>query len=204
MDTNTFPKKSTVTDPVCGMEINAASAAGRSDHAGESYFFCSTSCQEKFDGNPAKYVGRSAKPVVPTTAHDGGGHSCCSHAPKAETTVKDPVCGMDVDPSKAAGSFEFQGKTYAFCSKGCLEKFRADPARYLSQGPAGMAHGARTRDAPGRDAYTCPMHPEIVQEGPGNCPKCGMALEPLVPTEDDGPNHELIDMTRRFWVCLRR
>ncbi len=200
MDTNTATKNRTVTDPVCGMEIDATSAAGESEHAGETYFFCSGSCKQKFDRDPAKYALPSVKPVGLPMAHEGHGHSCCSHGAKAQTTVKDPVCGMDVDPSKAAGSFEFQGQTYSFCSKGCLEKFRADPARYLGQGPAEMAHEHETESLPSGTLYTCPMHPKILQEGPGSCPKCGMALEPLVPTADDGPNQELIDMTRRFWI----
>src|SRR4051812_34838446 len=114
--------------------------------------------------------------------------------------VKDPVCGMEVDPAKAAGSFEHAGETYFFCSKGCLARFQADPGRFLRGGPVGMAQGDAV-PVPSGTLYPCPMHPEIVQEGPGSCPKCGMALEPMIPTADDGPNHELIDMTRRFWIC---
>ncbi len=199
MDTNTSTKNRIVTDPVCGMEVDAGSAAGESEHAGERVFFCSSSCKQKFDREPAKYATPARPRVVLPMAQ---GHSCCSHGAKGETTVQDPVCGMNVDPSKAAGSFEFQGESYSFCSKGCLEKFRADPTRYLSHSPAGMGHVHDSEPLPSGTLYTCPMHPEIVQEGPGSCPKCGMALEPLVPTEDDGPNHELIDMTRRFWVSV--
>src|SRR5579864_1102448 len=87
----------------------------------------------------------------------------------------DPVCGMTVDPQRAAGSNIYQGNTYHFCSKGCVAKFEADPEKYLHPGkaPEPMAPPA----APGVE-YTCPMHPEVRQIGPGNCPKCGMALEP--------------------------
>ena len=109
----------------------------------------------------------------------------------------DPVCGMTVDPARAAGSYEYQGRRYFFCSTHCLETFRADPDAALSDaGPEQeAAHGE-----PGR-IYTCPMHPEVRQEGPGSCPKCGMALEPEAPSageEEEDP--ELKDMTRRFWV----
>ena len=107
----------------------------------------------------------------------------------------DPVCGMDVTPGDAAGgSAEHAGTTYWFCNPSCRERFIADPARFLAA-PAPPS-GRDTR------VYTCPMHPEVRQVGPGSCPKCGMALEPLEVTADEGPNHELVDMTRRFWVSL--
>jgi len=107
----------------------------------------------------------------------------------------DPVCGMDVTPGDAAGgSAEHAGTTYWFCNPSCRERFIADPARFLA--PPAPPSGRDTR------VYTCPMHPEVRQVGPGSCPKCGMALEPLEVTADEGPNHELVDMTRRFWVSL--
>jgi len=115
-----------------------------------------------------------------------------------EPPVTDPVCGMDVTPGDAAGGrAEHAGTTYWFCNPGCRERFIADPARYLEPPAVSAAR-------PGDDTrtYTCPMHPEVRQVGPGSCPKCGMALEPLEVTADDGPNHELVDMTRRFWVSL--
>jgi len=118
------------------------------------------------------------------------------------TAVTDPVCGMDVTPDDAAGgSAEHAGVTYSFCNPRCREQFVADPARYLDPPPA--APGA-PGSAPDQDTrtYTCPMHPEVRRVGPGSCPKCGMALEPLEVTADEGPNHELVDMTRRFWVSL--
>ncbi|HXJ53627.1 MAG TPA: heavy metal translocating P-type ATPase [Burkholderiales bacterium] len=127
----------------------------------------------------------------------------------------DPVCGMTVDPAKAAGEFEHKGTKYYFCSKHCVHAFSSDPERYLSR-KAGAAHAHRgahhampvqivgkpaARKGSARSQYTCPMHPEIVQDGPGSCPKCGMALVPTVPAaggEED--KTELSDMTRRFWV----
>ncbi len=110
----------------------------------------------------------------------------------------DPVCKMLVLPESAAASYEHDGVTYYFCMTGCRDKFAADPARFLSEPPAvagGLSQG------PSDIEYTCPMDPEIVQIGPGICPKCGMALEPKEISLDDTPDHEYIDMRRRFAVC---
>ena len=103
---------------------------------------------------------------------------------------------MEVTPAKAAGSLEYKGQTYYFCAKSCLAKFQADPLKYLSPKPAVPA-------APAKDVeYTCPMHPEVVQMGPGTCPICGMALEPKEIQAGDTENPELVDMQRRFWVSV--
>ncbi len=154
--------------------------------------------------------------------------------------VLDPVCGMMVDPDRAAGHVEHDGKTYYFCSKSCVAKFTADPGKYLSgtrepmrpHAPAVMQIGGLTKSSVGSHQssvpspqspvsspqssalspqpsalkWTCPMDPDIVRDAPGPCPKCGMALEPMV--DDvfseamDAPNPELVDMTRRFWIGL--
>lgn len=104
----------------------------------------------------------------------------------------DPVCRMRVDPHTAPG-YDYRGRTYYFCCTHCLEKFRASPGSYLGAGPSAAPRGARG------GPYTCPMHPEVRQDGPGCCPDCGMALEPAgVTTESD--NSELAAMSRRFWV----
>jgi len=112
-----------------------------------------------------------------------------------DTTLPiDPVCGMKVDPATRL-RLDHRGTTYYFCAQSCLDRFRADPARYLEPLP----------DAPAADpeaVYTCPMHPEVRQQGPGACPICGMALEPAMVTLDEGPNHELIDMSRRLRVAV--
>ncbi|BBK41410.1 copper-translocating P-type ATPase [Allostella vacuolata] len=123
-----------------------------------------------------------------------GGHSCC--AGHAAPPVKDPVCGMTVDPATAKNRAEHAGRTYYFCCAGCRTKFLADPDKYLAPAPA-KAEPAR----PGA-VYICPMHPEVRQVGPGSCPICGMALEPEVATADAGPNPERLDMTRRMWIGL--
>ena len=120
----------------------------------------------------------------------------------SRAAVKDPVCGMDVVPATAAGSVDHDGRTYHFCSRHCVEKFRADPGRYLGAGKAKheSAHGMVEGDAPPAPAhgatYTCPMHPEIVRDGPGSCPICGMALEPMTVSVDDDVDPELDDMSR--------
>ncbi len=115
-------------------------------------------------------------------------------SPESGFTAKDPVCGMDVDPHQTPHRHELEGKTYYFCGAHCLNKFREAPEQYLAEGerppPA----------APAGAMYTCPMHPEVVREAPGACPICAMALEPMMPSADEGPNLELIEMTRRFWV----
>ena len=115
------------------------------------------------------------------------------------TGTLDPVCGMTVDAQHAAGSSVYQGKTYYFCSKGCVSKFEANPEKYSH--PAAPPEPMATEAAPGVE-YTCPMHPEVRQIGPGSCPKCGMALEPVTFTiaSVDEVNPEYIDMRRRFWL----
>ncbi len=130
----------------------------------------------------------------------------------APELATDPVCGMRVDPATAKHRFEHAGQTFHFCSADCRAKFAADPAAYLRPepvlrpelvlGPQSAVHPrpAGTPPAPTGTLYTCPMHPEVRQPAPGSCPLCGMALEPLVATADDAPNHELIDMTRRLWL----
>jgi Cu+-exporting ATPase len=116
--------------------------------------------------------------------------------------VIDPVCGMTVDPASAAGSVEHEGKKYYFCSTHCVHKFRADPERYLHPGAKPEAMPVAPPAAPpgGKVEYICPMDPEIVRDRPGSCPKCGMALEPRMISAEEGPNPELVDMRRRFWV----
>jgi Cu+-exporting ATPase len=144
----------------------------------------------------------------------------------------DVVCGMRVDPAKAAGTTEHEGKAYYFCSKGCLQRFKADAAKYLDPAyrpglhamPAASApltlvkhrpaasgtpltasavdRRGGSSDPPEAREYTCPMHPEVRQRGPGSCPICGMALEPVEASLEEEPNHELLDMSRRFWWSL--
>ncbi|NMW24294.1 YHS domain-containing protein, partial [Rhodanobacter denitrificans] len=186
------------TDPVCGMSVDPATSDHQSTHAGQTFHFCCAACKAKFDASPATYLAAgetkaesadccAAKPV-PMALHDH------AHAHHGHThAVKDPVCGMTVDPQTAKHRAEHEGHTYHFCSARCREKFVADPSAYLEDRPAPPA-------APPGTIYTCPMHPEIRQVGPGHCPICGMALEPMMPTLDADDGGELSSMTRRFWL----
>lgn len=126
--------------------------------------------------------------------HAGHGHHHAHDHGDEATTVHDPVCGMTVDPATSKHRFEHHGETFHFCSAGCRIKFAADPVRYLAK------EKAPAPEMPAGTIYTCPMHPEIRQVGPGSCPICGMALEPEVASLETGPNPELADMTRRFWI----
>jgi Cu+-exporting ATPase len=126
--------------------------------------------------------------------HAGHHHALETQDAAAATT--DPVCGMQVNPAISKHRFQHAGTTFHFCSAGCRTKFEADPAKYLA--PKAPRSAPANTDA----VYTCPMHPEIRQHGPGSCPICGMALEPLEVTAEAAPNHELQDMTRRFWIGL--
>src|SRR5436853_3387254 len=117
------------------------------------------------------------------------------HHAAAEGAI-DPVCGMTVDPHTAKRRHQHRGHTYYFCSAGCRTRFAADPGKYLSKDQRAA------EPVPQGAIYTCPMHPEVRQTGPGSCPICGMALEPEIATADSGANPELADMSRRFWIGL--
>ncbi|HEY6988581.1 MAG TPA: heavy metal translocating P-type ATPase [Bryobacteraceae bacterium] len=110
---------------------------------------------------------------------------------------RDPVCGMNVAEDRAAETVEYEGTIYYFCALSCAQKFKADPQKYLKPAPP----AARSEEPKPDIEYTCPMHPEIVQIGPGTCPICGMALEPKTAVLEE-ENPELRDMTRRFWICV--
>ena len=138
----------------------------------------------------------------PTAEHGGHVFHFCSTScqnkfvkePEKYLTSTDPVCGMSVNRATARHFARHDGQGFYFCSAGCKEKFESAPQQYLGdrRPPAAMPKGTQ---------YTCPMHPEIVRDKPGSCPICGMALEPMgVPTGEEGPNPELVDFTRRFWV----
>ena len=130
--------------------------------------------------------------------HDHGTHSHAGTDGSHASLVKDPVCGMEMDPATATHRATHHGTTHYFCSAGCQAKFEANPSAYVAEGPAPKADGNKPEGV----IYTCPMHPQIRQIGPGNCPICGMALEPEVATQETGPSAELVDMTRRFWIGL--
>ena len=129
-------------------------------------------------------------------------HFCCDGcrkkfeaAPESHISAKDPVCGMAVDRATARHFLKHEGEKFYFCSAGCKGKFEVDPAAYLN------GNKPTSKPVPKGTLYTCPMHPEVVSDHPGDCPKCGMALEPMgVPAADEGPNPELVDFTHRLWI----
>ena len=125
-------------------------------------------------------------------------HPSSSRPKRRDLKLRTRFAAWRLLPRPAAGSFEYRGQTYYFCGKGCLAKFQADPLKYLAPKPAVPAATARPKDV----EYTCPMHPEVVQMGPGTCPICGMALEPKEIQAGDTENPELADMQRRFWVSV--
>jgi P-type Cu+ transporter len=124
---------------------------------------------------------------------NNAGHAHHHDPGAAAQTTRDPVCGMSVDPVTSKHRYDYHGNSFHFCSAGCRTKFAADPTKYLE-------NKEPPPELPAGTIYTCPMHPEIRQIGPGSCPICGMALEPEAPSLDDAPNPELADMTRRFWI----
>jgi Cu+-exporting ATPase len=137
----------------------------------------------------------------PQLDHEGHSYHFCSEGcrekfkatPEAYIKATDPVCGMSVERATAAHMSKLDGERFYFCSAGCQEKFEKSPAHYLGARPVKKAMPEGTQ-------YTCPMHPEIIEDHPGDCPKCGMALEPMTPSADSGPNPELVDFKRRFWI----
>ncbi len=147
--------------------------------------------------------GMTVDPDVgkPTAEHDGHIYYFCSEScqkkfiadPDAYRTAKDAVCGMTVERATAAHLFKHEGQRFYFCSSSCQSKFEAEPDAYLGEQPTSAQMPAGTQ-------YTCPMHPEIIEDAPGDCPKCGMALEPMTPSADAGPNPEYVDFKRRLWI----
>ena len=150
--------------------------------------------------DPEKHVSTDGGDDGAPTHHHHHGHE--RHGDEgpdsvaAAAAVKDPVCGMDVDPAKTPHKAHYEGHEYFFCSAGCRTKFEKEPSRYTPSAPRPMPATAVGT------IYTCPMHPQVRQVGPGSCPICGMALEPEVMTSETGPSQELKDMTRRFWIGL--
>jgi Cu+-exporting ATPase len=186
-------------DPICGMTVDPATAAGRFEYKGQTYYFCATSCLDRFRADPEKALSKASAPLITTPLSPTARKPLPMMMPAAPAAAGalDPVCGMTVQPETAAGSHVHAGKTYYFCATSCLTKFKNDPAYYLlppDQRPArevAVPAGAAVE-------YICPMDPEILETKPGACRICGMALEPKIVTMEEGPNPELDDMSRRF------
>ena len=187
-------------DPICGMTVDPATAAGSHDHRGQRYYFCGLSCLERFKADPERVLQPQLVSAAKPTTRKPLPMMQPAPAPMGTESV-DPVCGMTVQPATAAGSYEYQGKTYYFCAASCLTKFRADPIYYLTP-PEQRAPRVTPVPSGGVVEYICPMDPEVLETKPGACRICGMALEPKVISLEDERNPELEDMTRRFWACL--
>jgi Cu+-exporting ATPase len=133
-----------------------------------------------------------------TNYHSGHDHASCHHEPAIQSgSVTDPVCGMKVDPITAKHKHVMDSGPFYFCSASCLQKFQANPTKYLQKE---KASADSANHSPEEIEYTCPMHPEVISNNPGSCPKCGMALEPRTPSALPEENHELKDMSLRFWI----
>jgi|SRR5579863_74839 len=159
-DSARSPGTATEKDLICLMDVAPEQAAGSHVHRGVTYYFCSRFCLEQFILDPDRYI-------VEAGASSGPHHR--------EGMQRDPVCSMEVTAEKAAGTYEYRGQTYPFCSPSCLQKFRDAPHRYLDKTFPGPLQ------PPGKvSGYFCPMDPEVQGEKPGSCPKCGMALEAAV------------------------
>lgn len=158
-----------MTDPICDMTVEPASAAGKVEYQGETYFFCSVHCQKLFQSDPAKYLAAArARQKTPAEPHD--------HRPAATGGARGAIYTCPMDP-------EVRQEGAGACPKCGMALEPLEPSAGLT-----------------KTEYTCPMHPEVVRDEPGSCPICGMALEPRTITLEEGKNPELEDMTRRFWV----
>ncbi|HET6805238.1 MAG TPA: heavy metal translocating P-type ATPase [Frateuria sp.] len=182
------PANTAERDPVCGMAVDPARTPHHADHAGRTWHFCGARCRERFLASPGDYSGQR-EPVTRACCEEPSEQPATAHVHMA----RDPVCGMDVDPHATRHRAEHAGRTWSFCSARCRERFLAAPGDFLG------GHAAPPAD-PGA-IYTCPMHPEVRQVGPGDCPKCGMALEPLTPLADAEEGGEVRALARRFgWL----
>lgn len=180
-----IPAASKVKDPVCGMTFEAVKSAGKWEYKGRTYYFCNPGCLEKFKQDPESYLSKD-KSIQP-----GDSDHCTS------SEVRDPVCGMTFELSRAAAKIEYEGQTYYFCCSGCQARFRRNLLKDLTaeaQSPDGEDGDAKL--------YTCPMDPEVVRETPGHCPVCGMALELKAASLQDEDNTELDSMSRRLRIGL--
>jgi Cu+-exporting ATPase len=194
-------------DPVCGMKVEPETAAAQVEYRGETYYFCAKGCARRFLQHPDQFLlPETPSPSNPKAVENAARSAVpiLENAPVAE----DPVCGMTVDRGKAAARREFGGRMHFFCSVRCAERFENEPGRFLAApGVVGIKTAPLAEAKTGNASlgqkkirYTCPMHPEIVQFGPGSCPKCGMALEPMDIVAQETADPEYQSMRRRFWV----
>ena len=160
-------------DPICGMTVDLAKAAGQHEHKGTTYYFCAVSCLERFRADPERALSKKPLNLITMPAS----RKPLPMMQPAHQGEIDPVCGMTVQPDSAAGSFEYRDKKYYFCATRCLDKFQADPEYYLTP-PEQRVPKPTPTPAGDNVKYVCPMDPEVSETKPGACPICGMALEP--------------------------
>jgi heavy metal translocating P-type ATPase len=184
------PAEKKYRDPVCSMMVTA-NPDKLVRFQGRPYYFCSQSCIDKFNADPQAYLPKMAARVLPITA--ARPHANAASQPLAQPYT-DPVCNMKVGANPALTA-DYQDTTYYFCCQSCVTKFRANPQSYIDE--SGNAVKPKAKAGASDAMYTCPMHPEILQQGPGTCPLCGMALEPLEASAEEDTT-ELDDMTRRL------
>ncbi|MHC4489273.1 MAG: YHS domain-containing protein, partial [Planctomycetota bacterium] len=170
-------------DPVCNMKVDVKEDTASTEYDGEKYYFCSRSCLKVFEENPGKYLTHSEK-------QEG--------EKKAENVFKDPVCGMTTEEENAFALYEHEGESYYFCSDHCLTKFKNEPGSFIDS--RDEVKPQEEEEPGGVRKYTCPMHPEVEQDGPGTCPKCGMALEPLTISLEEEEDPEYGYMKKRFII----
>ncbi|HLW85672.1 MAG TPA: heavy metal translocating P-type ATPase [Candidatus Sulfotelmatobacter sp.] len=189
--TTSGPAPALERDPVCGMNVNPATAKHVHEHAGKRFYFCCAACVEKFKADPDGYL---SKPAAPAASVKSGLVILGTPAPTKTASAHAPLAELQSAPKPAASS-PAAAPTYVcpMCPEVREEKAGACPS-------CGMALEPEFPVAAKRTEYTCPMHPEIVRSEPGSCPICGMALEPRTVTTAEQENPELRDMTRRFWA----
>ena len=196
------PASTVERDPVCGMNVNPATAKYTAEHSGKKYYFCCGGCVDKFLAQPQAYAKKAASGLVSLGMPASSGLVSLGAPKAAPAAERDPVCGMNVNPATAKHVLEHEGKKYYFCCGGCLGKFKADPQKYLTKSAAPelvtlgapkpkaespkpatpkQEAGSRKAAVESPTYYVCPMCPEVRETRPVPCPSCGMALEPENP-----------------------
>jgi P-type Cu+ transporter len=188
-DKNSFKNRSNdsqgkeYVDPVCMMSTTDKDAYIPYDYKGITYYFCNPKCLDKFKREPEKYIPNLSNQTVSFTPF--------SQISKKTVEYVDPVCMMRTTDKEAYTPYEYKGTTYYFCNPKCLEKFKREPDKYipnLTKPVLPMTPQPMEMSGSGKGTYTCPMDPEIITDGPGICPKCGMALEPMAPSMEEEVN----------------
>src|SRR6266850_1509286 len=189
-------------DPVCGMTVDPARAAGRVEHEGTMYYFCSKGCAAKFTADPKKYLsGQQAR--TPPLIQIGGDMRRPGGSAEHPTGAASEHPGGAAAKHPGGAAAEHPGGAAAEHPGGAAAEHPGGAASKHPGGAASKHPGGAASEHPGASTeYTCPMHPEVVSDRPGACPKCGMALEPQVADLSDAPNPELVDMRRRFWTAV--